>query len=139
MAWAINILKQHGLKKTEARITALEHLKSKNSAVSHNDLEQAMGDGTDRVTLYRILKTFEEKGIIHAIYGQKNGTQYALCHDCKEHHHTDNHLHFNCLNCHQTFCIENVPVLSPELPPGFRINNLQLIAEGSCKACSENH
>ena len=137
MAWATDILKQHGLKKTEARISALEYLKSKNSAVSHNDLEDAMGKSTDRVTLYRILKTFEEKGIIHAILGQKNGTQYALCHDCTEHYHTDNHMHFNCNQCHQMYCIEHVHITNPELPSGYRIQSLQLIAEGICQECSK--
>ena len=137
MAWATDILKQHGLKKTDARVRALEFLKSKDAAVSHNDLELAMGKETDRVTLYRILNTFEEKGIIHAIFGQKSGTQYALCHDCSEHHHTDNHMHFNCSNCHKTFCIEHVHIPTPNLPTGFAIKSLHLTADGICLECSK--
>jgi Fur family ferric uptake transcriptional regulator len=136
MPWANDILKKHGLKQTENRLKTLEILHHRNSAISHNDLEQELGKGTDRVTLYRILNAFEEKGIIHGIFGQKGGTQYALCHHCTEHNHTDNHLHFNCSKCQKTFCVDNIALPNIKLPSGFVLNEINLNATGLCKNCN---
>lgn len=133
--WSENILKEHGLKKTAARLKALEFFKQNNSAVSHNDLEQHIGNETDRVTLYRLLNTFKEKGIIHSIVNQRGGIQYALCGQCSEHNHHDNHLHFTCTNCSKTICLEQqIPTL--QLPEGFLVNDVQLHASGLCNSCS---
>ncbi len=136
MAWANDILKQHGLKKTDARLKTLEVLRGRDSAISHNDLETALGESTDRVTLYRILNAFEEKGIIHGIVTQRGGMQYALCSHCTEHNHVHNHLHFSCSNCQKTFCINNVSFHNPNLPQGFLLKEFNLSASGLCQECS---
>ena len=136
MPWATDILKKHGLKKSEARIKTLEFLGKRNSAVSHNDLELELGDSIDRITLYRILSAFEEKGIIHGIATLKAGTQYALCSHCTENNHVHNHLHFNCGNCQRTFCLNNVAFTNPVLPAGFILKEFNLSASGICQECS---
>ena len=56
------LLEKHHLKKTGPRLKVLSMLSSKNVATSQPDLESVMDD-IDRVTLYRILNAFEEKGI----------------------------------------------------------------------------
>ena len=48
------------------------------SAVSSQEIEQNL-KGIDRITLYRILKAFEEVGLIHSIADGSGKTKYALC------------------------------------------------------------
>ncbi len=66
------LLEKHHLKKTGPRLKVLSMLSAKNVATSQPDLEGVMND-IDRVTLYRILSAFEEKGIIHKVF-DLNGT-----------------------------------------------------------------
>jgi Fur family transcriptional regulator, ferric uptake regulator len=82
-----DLLEKRHLKKTGPRLRVLSMLASKNVATSQPDLESVMDD-VDRVTLYRILSTFEEKGIIHKVFDLQGTANYALCtSDCEEHHH----------------------------------------------------
>ena len=89
-----SILTKHDLRKTPIRIKVLEVFLQKNEALSHAELERELEE-TDRVTLYRTLKKFEESGIIHKAIDGTDTARYALCHGaCEHHHHEDNHAHF---------------------------------------------
>ena len=90
------LLDKHHLKKTSPRLKVLSVLSAKDVATSQPDLETVMVD-IDRVTLYRILNAFEEKGIIHKVFDLNGTANYAVCSsNCEENHHHDEHLHFNC-------------------------------------------
>src|SRR5690554_2095003 len=91
---------------TSMRILVYDFLAAQTSALSLSEIEEALYPA-DRITLYRTLKTFEEKGIVHSI--QENHTStYSLCNDeCQEGDHQDTHLHFYCKRCKQTTCRED--------------------------------
>ena len=46
----------------------------------------------DRVTLYRLLNSFEEKGLIHKVFDANGDIFYAKCQVCKDHNHQDDHI-----------------------------------------------
>ncbi len=124
---------------TAMRILVLEYLLKQTAAVSLQDLEKDFIH-SDRTTLYRTLKTFEEKGIIHQIQDGTEASKYALCADaCKAGSHFDLHLHFYCYSCKQTFCLPRHKVPDVFLPKGFQLKELNLIAKGICDRCSENN
>jgi Fur family ferric uptake transcriptional regulator len=132
------ILKQNGLSRTEVRVKVLELFLESEIALSLTDIESAF-DKLDRITLYRTLKAFETKGIIHkAIDGTKH-PKYAMCESsCDEHNHQDNHAHFHCMNCEKTICLENVPTPnSPNIPKGYQVRETNLILSGVCTECTE--
>ena len=131
------LLEKHHLKKTPARLRVLSLLASKNVATSQPDLESVIMD-VDRVTLYRILSAFEEKGIIHKIFNLEGTANYALCFsDCEEHNHRDEHVHFNCVNCKNVFCLNDLDLPALNLPPGFQTENFTLYATGLCPRCGK--
>ena len=133
-----NLLLKNGLKRTGARLQVLEILSGKDSATSQPYLEQVIGKNADRVTLYRILQAFEEKGIIHKVLDSHGTANYAICAEgCDEHHHQDEHVHFDCSNCHKIYCLESVKIPVPKVPAGFKVEHLNLIATGICAACEE--
>ncbi|MFK7932019.1 MAG: Fur family transcriptional regulator [Saprospiraceae bacterium] len=130
------ILVEHDLRKTKVRVAVLETYLDKKVAISHPEME-AMHPDLDRVTLFRTLKTFEEKGIIHQAIDGTAATKYALCHsDCSEHHHLDNHAHFHCTKCGDTTCLEHIVIPPVELPAGYQMGTSQLVMQGKCPKCN---
>lgn len=130
------LLEKHKLKKTGPRFSVLEVLSNRNVATSQPILEEILGKDVDRVTLYRILKTFEEKGIIHKIIDTNGTANYAVCHaSCTEHQHRDEHLHFNCTVCKNVYCLNDVHIPAFSLPDGFEATTINLVASGICPNC----
>lgn len=131
------LLDQHHLKKTGPRLRVLSMLSAKNVATSQPDLERVLDD-IDRVTLYRILNTFEEKGIIHKVFDLNGTSNFAMCSsDCGENHHHDEHLHFNCITCKNVYCLDDLDLPPIELPNGFKPDGFTLYATGLCPKCSK--
>lgn len=130
------LLYDNGLKKTGARLHVLQLFEQSDSALSQPDLEHILNTGVDRVTLYRILSVFEDKGIIHKIIDSNGTGRYALCHNhCNEHHHHDEHLHFNCTVCHKTYCLNDTLIPKILIPKGFKASEIVLSANGICDVC----
>ena len=133
-----DLLLKNGLKRTGARLQVLDVLTHRNSATSQPYLENVIGKDIDRVTLYRILKTFEEKGIIHRILDKQGTANYAICsNSCTENHHHDEHVHFNCNNCLRVYCLDDVKIPSLKIEKGFKIEDMNLIVSGICKDCNQ--
>jgi len=99
------ILKQYQLRITSTRKQVLQlFLLKEGKALSHQHLENQMDD-SDRVTLYRTLKTFQDNGLIHEVHDGSGMLKYALCHEaCNHIEHFDNHAHFYCNSCKETIC-----------------------------------
>lgn len=119
------------------RLLVLDFLAGQNSAVSLTALELGM-KRTDRVTLYRTLKTFEERGLAHAIDDGSGAVKYALCQDeCTAGRHNDRHIHFHCSNCMDTCCLPAALIPAIQLPQGFRNDQMSLVVQGLCAACNK--
>ena len=98
-----DILKKNKLSVTDGRKKILDLFLARDGALAHADIERFTGEMFDRVTVYRTLQTFVEKGIIHLIPTTDNSILYALCKEnCEEGHHHDNHVHFICDGCSKT-------------------------------------
>src|SRR6476660_7806366 len=131
-----NILKQNKLSITGSRKKILNLFLAHSRALAHNDIERQTGETFDRVTVYRTLQTFVQKGIIHTIPTADNSVRYALCKDdCSEGHHHDNHVHFICLQCGTTLCLEDVVDPEIKIRKGFSINEIEVVVKGICLDC----
>ena len=131
------MLKRNQLSVTDSRKKILELFKEHNGAMAHNDIEKKTGEKFDRVTIYRTLQTFVEKGILHTIPTLDNSVLYALCkEECSSTgHHHDNHVHFVCDHCNITYCLDSVVSPSLNLPTGFKPNAIDVVVTGICKNC----
>lgn len=131
-----NILKKNSLSVTEGRKQILNLFLESEGALAHADIEKKTDAAFDRVTVYRTLQTFVEKGIIHQIPTTDNSIMYALCrHECEEGHHHDNHVHFVCSSCGKTICLDEVTVPSVQLPKGFKPQHAAMVVSGLCAEC----
>lgn len=132
-----DILKRNQLSVTGSRKRILELFLDSKGALAHGDIEKKTGEKFDRVTVYRTLQVFLEKGIIHNIPTADNSIRYALCtNDCSGGHHHDNHVHFVCSSCGDTTCLADVTVPLVKLPVGFVPEDYQMVVRGTCQACS---
>jgi Fur family transcriptional regulator, ferric uptake regulator len=130
-------LKEYELRHTGCRSDILQSFQSFNFALSHGDLEERFGERFDRVTIYRTLKTFVEKGIIHKVLDDEGGTKYALCRtsECSHDNHHHDHVHFKCLQCGNTTCIESVHIPVFSLPEGYKRTEINMLVQGTCPTC----
>lgn len=130
------VLRENGLSITESRRKILGLFLQSPDALTHGNIEKKAGEKFDRVTVYRTLQTFVEKGIIHTIPTADNAVLYALCKDCEEGHHHDDHVHFVCSNCGTTICLDDVVTPRMDLPFGYKAENVQVVINGLCKHCN---
>lgn len=134
----LSALKKNSLSVTESRKRILQLFLEENGALAHGDIEKKAGEKFDRVTVYRTLQTFVEKGIIHTIPTADNSVRYALCKDeCSEGHHHDHHVHFICVNCRKTYCLDDVVTPEVRLPKGYSAGHVEVVVEGICRTCKE--
>src|SRR5678809_1753100 len=121
------ILRRNSLSVTESRKKILILFMNIHGALAHADIERNACEKFDRVTVYRTLQTFVEKGIIHTIPTPDNSIRYALCKECEEGHHHDEHVHFVCTNCGRTICLDDVVSPKIELPEGYIAHEVQVV------------
>ncbi|MGJ1431264.1 Fur family transcriptional regulator [Sphingobacterium spiritivorum] len=134
-----SLLRSNKLKVTQPRLRVLEIVSAKNSAISQPDLEKILGAEIDRVTLYRILANFEEKGILHKIFDLNGTATYAICStQCSAHDHHDQHVHFICTVCNSIFCLEEISLPKINLPKNFKLHSIAVNAVGLCDNCQSS-
>jgi Fur family ferric uptake transcriptional regulator len=118
------ILRSSQLKVTQPRLRVLEII------------EKILGSEIDRVTLYRILASFEEKGILHKVFDLNGTATYAICStECSTDHHHDQHVHFICSVCNSVFCLNEIASPKIQLPPNFSLESISVNAVGICDKC----
>lgn len=129
------LLRKHKLRVTDMRKEVLNIFLAKNEAQSQHDIELLLSE-FDRITLYRTLKSFQEKGLIHKALDSTDVVKYALCsEDCSEHDHNDEHVHFHCESCGNTFCVEEVEIPMISMPSGYSISSTNVVLNGTCRRC----
>ncbi len=130
------ILTQKNVRPTAVRLLVLKYLGKQSVATSLTDIENNF-DRSERTTLYRTLKTFEENGIVHKIDDGSGIAKFALCEtECNCELETDLHLHFHCNNCGETQCLTNQKIPHISLPKGYLAMDANLVLKGICSKCN---
>ncbi len=124
------------IRPTAMRILVYKFLAAKDIAVSLADIEFTF-EKSERTTLYRTLKTFEEKGIVHQVDDGSGVAKYALCElGCNCEMGTDLHLHFHCNACGETQCLTERKIPIVNLPKGYTAKDANLVVKGICNNCN---
>jgi len=130
------LLTDHHLRSTSSRAAILSLFLQNDCALSYSDIEKRIADSYDRVTVYRTLKTFLDSGVIHKVLDDGGSLKYALCDiacTSKDHHHE--HVHFKCVSCGETNCLEQVGIPTIQLPVGYSATEFNLLIQGVCDKC----
>lgn len=127
-------LQDKNVRPTSMRLLVLRYFMQHDKAIMLRELEDAF-ETADKSTLFRTLKTFEENKLVHSIDDGTGMTKYALCVEGCTCAPKDQHYHFHCTQCKETFCLtsQNVPTI--ELPKNFKIHEANLVLKGICAHC----
>jgi len=126
----VKLLTQKGLSVTHVREQLLGLFLNAQKPLSRQFIEEQAKEWADRVTIYRNLIVLTEKGIIRKISADEGGL-YLLVYKKER----KQHLHFQCRNCHEIFCFENIEIEEKRLPKNFKIENIEFTATGLCEKC----
>jgi len=132
------ILSRYKIRKTTFRFAVLRiFLEYPHAAIKVKTVEDSLGH-FDRITLYRTLKTFQEKGLIHKVHDGSQDTKYALCYEkeCSIHSHGHEHAHFHCTDCGQSYCLADIGHIDIKLPKNYDVQQIDLSLKGVCDSCS---
>jgi len=110
-----------------------DSLEAADTALSQDMLEKQLAGQVDRVTIYRVLNSFCEDGIVHRVISDEGKAFYALCKKCKAEQHNHEHAHFRCLTCQRVECLP--AAVSVSLPKGYRLESMNYWLSGYCKSC----
>lgn len=138
-----DILHSYHLRITDVRLKVLDVLVQSDSALCHHEITESLHNYiADKVTIYRTLNTFEQKGLIHKVASKDRNWQYAICLKKERPVEVDRtHAHFICEQCGRIFCM---PVSGLQSLPeadhidGFKITEKELRYHGLCPDCSSS-
>ena len=133
-----SVLIKHQIRPTAIRLLMYNFLQEKKVAVTLNDIESGF-DKSERTTLYRTIKTFEKKGLVHQIDDGTGVAKYALDDSTSSSSNMqDLHLHFHCNKCNETVCLTDHKIPHISLPKGYISKDMNLVIKGVCDKCSES-
>ncbi|WP_282039294.1 Fur family transcriptional regulator [Saccharicrinis aurantiacus] len=127
-------LYQRNIKPTAMRKLVYEVLDKNKKALSLHEIEQQF-DNVERSTIFRTLKTFQEKLLIHSVDDGTGAVKYALCDEDCTCEPDDLHVHFLCNKCGHTHCLKDMPVPKLELPQDFSFESANFVVKGVCSNC----
>ncbi len=129
-------LKNNNIKPTAMRLLILKEISKSTKAINFHELEDKF-ERSGRATLYRTLKLFEEKHIIHPINDGSNSIKYALCENdcnCKP---EELHVHFFCRKCEVTTCLNDTPIPIVKYPKNHIVETANYVLKGICPNCQK--
>jgi Fur family ferric uptake transcriptional regulator len=129
---ARSALRATGERVTPARLRVYVALLDSARALSHHELESALGAGVpvDRVTLYRVLDWLVEQGLAHRVAGIDRVWRFSVAHESHA-----GHAHFQCNQCGKVVCLGEAATSRVPLPRGFRPEAVELTVKGRCAEC----
>ena len=129
----IKLLESHGVKPTANRILIATALQDAGCPMSMTELETAIGT-IDKSVISRTLALFRETHLVHVL-PDSGESRYELCHSLSVTRDEDEHVHFYCVRCHRTICLEHIAVPEVFLPDGYRSDSVNYTVSGLCPDC----
>lgn len=127
------ILHQHKLRVTPARITILNTIINSDQPLSESEIKKKI-QMLDRVTFYRSIKSLLDTKVIQGIITHGKVIKYSFCYN-KENEETS--IRFYCTEC-QRMTDLGVNTPTPVIPEGYREEMCRITITGVCKACNKS-
>ena len=133
----INILKEHHVHLTQNRIAVFKLLTESKTALSVSVILKQSDILLDRISVYRALKYFLQKGLVEIVPNNKGNSRYILASSNKEtaKSRDEKCAYFVCSTCQHTEIIVKPINIRTELLTKNHINKCSLILEGICGNC----
>ena len=129
------ILSKHSIKPTANRLLVFEAMKKMGHTFSLYDMEGELLS-MDKSTIFRTLVLFLEKHIIHSVEDGSGSLKYCVCHNDGDCAPKEYHCHFYCIECRQTFCLEDIHTPAVSIPEGYSVREINYLLKGICTKCN---
>lgn len=129
-----HLMAEHGVKVTANRLLIARALEQAGRPLSMMELEERL-ESIDKSNVFRTLVAFKDAHLVHVLEGDP--VRYELCHSHHEGHDDDLHVHFYCVKCHKTYCLEEIPVPPVHVPEGYQVQEESYLLRGICPQCAE--
>jgi Fur family ferric uptake transcriptional regulator len=130
------LLHDAGLRCTVAREAVLRRLAAAARPLAHHEITAQAGTrGLDRVTLYRVLSSLLEAGLVHRVQDPAGVWRYCA-HDRARGACPSNHPHFHCTRCGRMHCLADQALPRVTVPRGAQVLGKQFVVRGWCAACA---
>jgi Fur family ferric uptake transcriptional regulator len=126
------LLEHHGVKPTANRLLVARALQESRRPLSLMELEEKL-ETVDKSAVFRTLVTFRDAHLVHMLDGDP--VRYELCHSHHEDLDDDLHVHFYCLKCHKTYCLDDTPIPPVKAPEGYAVQEASYLLKGLCPEC----
>lgn len=130
-----DMLDEKGIRPTPNRELVARALYNCDHPVSMAEIEESIAS-IDKSSVFRVLKLFIDKDLVHVIDDGSGSMRYELCRGEAGHSLNDMHLHFKCVECGRIFCMESQHVPELNLPEGFCLFSVNFVAKGLCDQCA---
>lgn len=129
-----HLMAAHGVKVTANRLLIARALEEAHRPLSMMELEERL-ESIDKSNVFRALVAFKDAHLVHVLEGDP--VRYELCHSHHEGHDDDLHVHFYCVKCHKTYCLEEIPVPHIQAPEGYQVQEESYLLRGICPQCAQ--
>ena len=132
---ARELLGRSGLRLTGPREAVLSVLLEVARPITHEQITAKLAAGApNKVTIYRVLESFVEAGIVHKAFLAERAWHFELADNCTE---DQCHPHFTCRSCEATHCFTDAALPMTKSPTGFTVLHQRVQLEGLCPTCNE--
>ena len=98
--------------------------------LTQNEIKKSANFRLNRITIFRCLRLFINKGIIIRLQDDDGVHKYFLNNEKQ----TD-YVHFKCSHCSTLYPLSNAGIRYNSLPKGFIVSKRNLFMVGICKKC----
>ena len=132
---ARELLGRSDLRLTGPREAILSVLLEVARPITHEQITAKLAAGApNKVTIYRVLESFVEAGIVHKAFLAEGAWHFELADNCTE---DQCHPHFTCRSCEATHCFTDAALPMTKSPTGFTVLHQRVQLEGLCPTCNE--
>lgn len=125
---------QKGVHMTANRTLVLRALRDATHPMSLNELETTLYP-MDKSSISRVLTLFRAHDIVHAFEDGRGVCNYELCTSDGVCLGEDEHIHFYCERCQQSYCMDMLEVPPLRLPQGYSVHAISFVIKGICPHC----
>ena len=131
-------LEKAGITPTPVRMLVYGCLRDSRSPMSLSDIETKL-ETVDKSSISRTISLFRRHDLLHSIEDGSGSSKYELWTSHKTNEDSGAHVHFRCIKCGETLCLESVKIPDVKLPEGFKKKEINYVIVGYCPECSDKN
>jgi Fur family ferric uptake transcriptional regulator len=132
-----DLIRQAGLRSTQARVAILERLQTSKAPLTHAQVaDELESRGFDKATIYRSLVEMAEAGLLTRMELVDHLWRYELRRATNA--DQPEHLHFLCQDCGKVQCLDGTSVasaLAPSIRRAMGATISEVLLKGQCRDC----